>query len=223
MVDCGPLGYLGIAAHGHADALSVLLQIDGKPVLVDSGTHAYWRDRRWRDYFRGTSAHNTVRVDGLDQSSGGGRFLWLRKARARVIKAPTSPDDFFLSACHDGYMRLPDPVQHCRSITFQNSALVVHDHIAGKQSHRSEIFWHFAPHLVVELAGQGVTVRTARYILTLQVSCGTVVLARGADHPPLGWYSTAYDVKTPCTVLRIVNESSDVHVECRITISFFDE
>jgi hypothetical protein len=223
MVDCGPLGYLGIAAHGHADALSLTLNIDGAPVLIDSGTHGYWRDQRWRDYFRGTSAHNTVRVDGLDQSCGGGRFLWLRKAQTRVDAVPTSPADFFLFASHDGYMRLPDPVRHQRSITFQNDALVVQDHIAGKQTHRSEIFWHFAPHLVVELAGQGVTVRTARYRLTLQASCGTLALVRGADDPPLGWYSTAYDVKSPCTVLRIVNESSDVRVECRITISFFDK
>ncbi len=222
-VDCGPLGYLGIAAHGHADALSVTLNIDGEPVLVDSGTYAYWCDQRWRAYFHGTSAHNTVRVDGLDQSVGGGRFLWLRKAQCRVDAAPTSATDFFLSASHDGYLRLADPVRHQRSITFRHNVLLVQDHVVGKQTHRSEIFWHFAPQLLVELAGQGVTVRTARYTLTLQASCGTLDVVRGADDPPLGWYSTAYDVKTPCTVLRIVNESSDVRVECRITISFFDE
>ena len=223
MADCGPLGYLGIAAHGHADALSLTLNIDGAPVLVDAGTGSYWRDRRWRDYFRGTAAHNTVRVDGLDQSSGGGRFLWLKKARTRIDAVPVSPTDFFLAASHDGYLRLADPVRHHRSIAFKDNALVVHDHIAGQHAHRSEIFWHFAPHLAVDLAGQGVTVRTDRYTLTLQASCGSLALVRGADNPPLGWYSTAYDVRTPCTVLRIVNESSDVRVECRITISFFDE
>jgi len=223
LVDCGPLGYLGIAAHGHADALSVTLNIDGAPVLVDSGTHAYWRAVRWRDYFRGTSAHNTVRVDGLDQSVGGGRFLWLKKAHARLDAAPFSSTDFFLAASHDGYMRLPDPVRHRRSVRFADNTLVVRDQIVGHRVHRSEVFWHFAPHLAVRLAGQGVSVRTDRYTLTLQASCGHLDLVRGADHPPLGWYATAYDVKTPCTVLRIVNESSDVRVECRITISFFDK
>ncbi|WP_332847841.1 heparinase II/III family protein [Massilia sp. S19_KUP03_FR1] len=223
MVDCGPLGYLGIAAHGHADALSLTLHIDNLPVLVDSGTYAYWREARWRDYFRGTSAHNTVRVDGLDQSVGGGRFLWLRKARTRVDVAPSSATDFFVAASHDGYLRLHDPVRHQRSIRFADNALVVHDHILGRRVHRSEIFWHFAPDLEVQLAGQGVLVRTARYTLALEASCGTLELVRGADHPPLGWYATAYDLKTPCTVLRIVNESSDVRVECRITISFFDK
>jgi hypothetical protein len=222
MVDCAPLGYLGIAAHGHADALAVTLHIDGAPCLVDSGTFDYWSDRRWRDYFRGTSAHNTVRVDGLDQSVGGGRFLWLRKARTRIEQAPTAPDRFDLTASHDGYARLPDPVRHVRRVTFDASAatLVVTDRISAKMAHRSEIFWHFAPHLAVHLEGQGVTVCTHRYRLTLHASCGTLDLVRGADHPPLGWYSRVYKIKEPCTVLRIVNESSDAQVECRITITF---
>lgn len=36
--DHGPLGYLAIAAHGHADALSVCIALDSKPLLVDPGT-----------------------------------------------------------------------------------------------------------------------------------------------------------------------------------------
>jgi hypothetical protein len=72
MLDCGPLGYLGIAAHGHADALALTLSVGGEPCLVDPGTYAYWQERKWRDYFRGTSAHNTVRVDGSTSRSAAG-------------------------------------------------------------------------------------------------------------------------------------------------------
>src|SRR5205823_12200468 len=82
LVDAGPLGYLSIAAHGHADALAVTLSVGGEECLVDPGTYSYWQERKWRDYFRGTSAHNTVRIDGLDQSVPGGRFMWLKKAAA---------------------------------------------------------------------------------------------------------------------------------------------
>ena len=225
LVDCGLLGYLGIAAHGHADALALTLHVGGEPCLVDPGTCAYWCAPRWRMYFRGTSAHNTLRVDGVDQSVGGGPFLWLRKARTRVEQMPASPAQFALAASHDGYQRLPDPVRHVRSVAFDEASatLVVCDRVSGKRAHRTELFWHFAPQLAVQLTAQGVTVRTDRYTLVLQASCGTLDLVRGADHPPLGWYSRAYNVKEPCTVLRIVNESSDVRVECRITITFFDE
>jgi hypothetical protein len=222
MVDCGPLGYLGIAAHGHADALALTLTVNRAPCLVDPGTYGYWCDARWRNYFRGTSAHNTMRIDGLDQSVGGGRFLWLRKARARIDAMPAAPGQFLFRGSHNGYMRLPDPMRHARSIAFDeaSSTLVVIDQATGAAAHRTEVFWHFAPQLDVQLAGQGVTVTGPGYTLRLQASCGQLDLVRGADHPPLGWYSRAYNVKEPCTVLRIVNESSDVRVESRITMTF---
>ncbi|RYZ80180.1 MAG: alginate lyase family protein, partial [Proteobacteria bacterium] len=78
--DCGPLGYLSIAAHGHADALALTLSVAGEQMLIDPGTFAYHTEKVWRDYFRGTSAHNTIRVDQLNQSQIGGNFMWLSKA-----------------------------------------------------------------------------------------------------------------------------------------------
>ena len=39
--DGGPLGFLSIAAHGHADALSVEVRYDGVEVLVDPGTYCF--------------------------------------------------------------------------------------------------------------------------------------------------------------------------------------
>ncbi len=82
VADAGPLGYRSIAAHGHADALSFTLSAGGREFLIDPGTYAYHTQERWRQYFRGTAAHNTLRIDGLDQSVSGGNFMWLRKARA---------------------------------------------------------------------------------------------------------------------------------------------
>ena len=66
--DTGPLGYLSIAAHGHADALSLLASYGGWPVFVDPGTYSYKPKDVWRDWFRGTLAHNTVTIDSLNQS-----------------------------------------------------------------------------------------------------------------------------------------------------------
>ena len=58
--DAAPLGYLSIAAHGHADALSFILHVDGNPVIVDPGTFTYHTHRDLRNYFVSTLAHNTV-------------------------------------------------------------------------------------------------------------------------------------------------------------------
>lgn len=225
MLDCGPLGYLGIAAHGHADALSMTLSVAGEQVLVDPGTYSYWQEQKWRDYFRGTSAHNTVRVDGRDQSVSGGRFMWLRKARASIERMPASPHEFDFRGSHDGYTRFADPVRHLRSVRFDaaSSTLVVRDEVAAKKAHPLELFWHFAPELNVRLTSTGLHVRGKRFALQMQASGADLKLelVRGAENPPLGWYSRCYESKEPSDVLRISTVSSAVPVECRFTITFF--
>lgn len=227
LLDCGPLGYLGIAAHGHADALSLTLTVAGEACLVDPGTYSYWQDQKWRDYFRGTSAHNTLRIDGLDQSVPGGRFMWLRKARASIERMPASAHEFDFRGSHDGYARLPDPVLHLRSVRFDGASntLTVRDEVAAKKAHKVETFWHFAPGLDVRLTSQGLAVRGKRFVLQMQASGDDLhlELVRGAENPPLGWHSAAYESKEPCEVLRITTISSAVPIDCRFTITFVDD
>jgi hypothetical protein len=224
MLDCGPLGYLGIAAHGHADALAITLSVAGEECLVDPGTWSYWQGQQWRDYFRGTSAHNTVRVDGLDQSVSGGRFMWLKKAVTSIETMPHSPGDFDFCGSHDGYLRLPDPARHQRSVRFDaaTSTLVVRDRVAASEQHRLEQFWHFAPGLVLSLTAGGLQARGRGFTLDLQVSGADLVLelVHGCENPPLGWYSRTYESKQPCGVFKVTSLSGAVPVECRFTISF---
>jgi hypothetical protein len=225
MVDCGPLGYLGIAAHAHADALALTLSVGGEECLVDPGTYSYWQEHKWRDYFRGTSAHNTVRIDGVDQSVSGGRFMWLKKARAAIERMPQSPHEFDFRGSHDGYERLPDPVRHMRSVRFDaaSSTLTVRDEIAAKKPHQVELFWHFAPALSVRLDSSGLHVRGKRFALQMHVHGADLKLelVRANENPPLGWYSRSYESKQACDVLKISTVSSAVPVECRFTIAFF--
>jgi hypothetical protein len=225
MVDCGPLGYLGIAAHGHADALALTLSVGGEACLVDPGTYSYWQEHKWRDYFRGTSAHNTVRIDGLDQSVSGGRFMWLKKARASIERMPQSPHEFDFRGAHDGYERLADPVRHMRSVRFDaaSATLTVRDEIAAKKHHQVELFWHFAPGLDVRLNSAGLHVRGERFALQMHAQGADLKLelVRGHENPPLGWYSRRYESRQPCDVLKISTVSSAVPVECKFTITFF--
>ena len=111
--DGGPHGFLSIAAHAHADALSVEVRHDGVDVLADPGTYCYHGQPEWRQYFRSTLGHNTLQLDGDDQSVSGGPFLWTRHARSRVLVADTSgaSDGGTARWCaeHDGYQRLRAP------------------------------------------------------------------------------------------------------------------
>lgn len=65
--DCGPLGE---GNHGHFDALSIELAANGRSLVVDPGRYTYSEAGpvNWRIHFRGTAAHNTVCVDGRNQT-----------------------------------------------------------------------------------------------------------------------------------------------------------
>ncbi|MBM0108012.1 alginate lyase family protein [Steroidobacter sp. S1-65] len=205
VADAGPLGYLSIAAHGHADALSFTLSAAGKEILIDPGTYAYHTQRVWRDYFKGTSAHNTIRVDGVDQSVSGGNFLWIKHAQAQVLAVERTPLADRWVASHDGYSRLKHPVIHRRELLFhkQQTRLQVTDELLGAGVHEVEMFWHFAEQCAVVANGRGV-----------RVSCGDVLLSmtlpeelhcnvhRGIERPePTGWISRSFDSKAPTTTV----------------------
>ena len=136
VADAGPLGYLSIAAHGHADALSFTLSVGGNEILIDPGTFAYHTQNRWREYFRGTSAHNTVRVDGADQSVSGGNFLWTQHAQTSVLAFEASRGDGASVLAHDGYRRLSDPVGTQRELTFdrRSRTLTVSDSLLCRRA-----------------------------------------------------------------------------------------
>ncbi|MYN47388.1 heparinase [Pseudoduganella sp. FT93W] len=199
VADAGPLGYLAIAAHGHADALALTLSVAGQPMLIDPGTYAYHTQKKWRDYFRGTQAHNTLQVDGLDQSESGGNFLWLRKATARCEAWHSDARCDSLTASHDGYLRLADPLLHRRRIEFLKDSLsiVIEDIIECEASHEIALSWHFDPACRVVLENGVVRVSTGPATLTLSMENGAAVprLVCGAEQPPLGWSAPCFDTK----------------------------
>ncbi len=205
--DAGSLGYPSIAAHGHADALSVCLAVDGRWWLVDPGTYAYHSDPQWRNYFRGTSAHNTLRVGGLDQSTIGGPFLWTRHARARLVRCEGLADGSQIAeGWQDGYRKLG--VIHRRSVTCTPGpgTIEIRDTLDGRGSHLCELFFHFAPDLEVVLSDDGgqatVSAGDGRGTLRVELPPGwDWRLVAGQTDPPLGWYSPALERKVPAPAL----------------------
>jgi hypothetical protein len=200
VVDAGPLGYTSIAAHGHADALSFTLSVHGRELLIDPGTYAYHTRPGWRQYFRGTSAHNTLRIDGLDQSEQGGNFLWLRKARAACsLWLSTAEADSF-EGWHDGYLRLADPVKHRRLVSLdkRRRRLVIEDRLEMQASHDVELFFHCAEACSVSAVPGGFALSRDGATATLVLPpSGDSSVHRGELSPPLGWVSRAYDRREP--------------------------
>lgn len=210
IADAGPLGYLGIAAHGHADALALTLSVAGQAVLVDPGTYAYHTQKQWRDYFRGTGAHNTLRIDGRDQSESGGNFLWLRKAHS-VCEAWQQDGEGgqLWRASHDGYMALPQPLLHRRTVRVAPGGALIEvvDELEGQGAHEVELFWHIDPQCQLELDGAVLKVRGKAFALEMhlpQAAGATIALVRGSEAPVMGWISHRFDEKqaSPTLVWR---------------------
>jgi hypothetical protein len=205
IVDAGPLGYLSIAAHGHADALSFVLNIGEREILVDPGTYAYHTDPAWRRYFRGTSAHNTVCVDDQDQSMQAGNFMWRDHARARCIEFDSDPECQRFIGEHDGYQRLDDPLVHRREITLVPSTqtIEVTDTLRCEGLHSVKRTWHFAEHCQVERQGRGIRVSSgfARVRMEPLEELQRVEIHRGGTPAQGGWVSRSFGSKQPGTTV----------------------
>jgi hypothetical protein len=193
LADAGPHGFGANATHAHADALAFTLSVGGRPVLVDPGTFEYFGPDNWRRYFRGTRAHNTIVVDGRDQSEQDGPFGWKHQARATVHRWVVAADGATLTASHDGYAR--QGVTHARRWELRDRTLTIVDELDGRKTHDIELRFHCAPECHAERMLNStvqVTREGARVWLKLPESL-TIALVRGADEA--GWYSPSYGVK----------------------------
>ncbi|MFF4781038.1 alginate lyase family protein [Streptomyces griseorubiginosus] len=197
--DGGPHGFLSIAAHAHADALSVEVRHDGVDVLADPGTYCYHGQPEWRQYFRSTLGHNTLQLDGADQSVSGGPFLWTRHAQSRVLTAEGAR----WSAEHDGYQGSV----HRRQVELaaDEQELRIVDEVDGPRR-EARLAFHLGPAITAELAGNQARLtwtrdgedRSAVLDLPAQLSWQA---HRGETEPPLGWYSEGFGRKEPATTL----------------------
>jgi len=209
--DCGSLGYLSTAAHGHADALSLTVSVDGVPLLLDPGTYAYQEGGGKRDFFRSTAAHNTLVVDGENQSEILGVFLWGRKANGRLLCWESTEDYDLAIAEHDGYQ--PRGVMHRRTILFYKpSWLIVADYLVGEGEHVIEQLWHLPPdgRAKVEQDGinqQCVVLRVEHHqsvLVPIEIPPAVrVEIQVGEEKPLQGWTSLRYGRIEPSPVVNL--------------------
>lgn len=148
-IDHAALGFGSIAAHGHADALSFQMFVDGQPVFVDPGTYIYHCDLENRNAFRKTENHNTVCMNGKDQSEMLGAFLWGKKAECKLIEYTLDPEKIELTASQNGYA----PIIHTRTFAFdKQSKLNITDRIENP-GYNNKIYINYilAPHCKVNM------------------------------------------------------------------------
>ena len=140
LIDAGPFGPWG-SGHSHSDTLSIVARAGDREILVDPGAFTYVSHPDERDWFRGSGAHNTIRVDGKDQAIPVGPFRWSHQPAARLREwASSEAEDLLDAEC------VSFSITHRRRVRFvKPDLLLVVDDVSGPLGeHMIEQFWHLA-------------------------------------------------------------------------------
>jgi Heparinase II/III-like protein/Heparinase II/III N-terminus len=192
--DCGPLGDGG---HGHYDLLSVEAWDGPRPLVLDPGRFTYAEgEPNWRRWFRGTAAHNTVTVDGLDQTPYARGRSAEPAAEGRLLGRATARGLDVLA----GEARSPryDAVHVRRVALVDGTYWVIEDRLTAPTPHRYDLRFHLAPGDARVGAGGAVLGRDA-------------ALAVSGAQPALqdGWVSPRYGIRCAAPVVSAVAEGRD--------------
>lgn len=186
--DCGPLGDGG---HGHYDLLNVEIAAGGTPLIVDPGRYVYSEDApNWRRWFKSTMAHNTVTVDGTDQTPyrrGAPRGLI---AEGRLLQRLTVPGLDVLW----GEARSPMyEVVHQRRVLFVlDEYWLIEDRLVGERPHSYDLRFHLSP---------GAWGQTTLRQSVVQAPGLTLVVDGGRVQLEDGWVAPTYGHKVPAPVV----------------------
>jgi hypothetical protein len=181
--DGGPHGHLGIAAHDHAEALSVEIRYAGVDILADPGT-------RWRS-----------------QPAASTPVLWRRQGQVREIEVIDDGDIAKWTAEHDGYASFDPSALHRRSVLLDRASrsIDIIDVIDG--GHNIRLAFHLGPDVQAELDESCAVLNwptapapgSARLDLPLGLRWS---LHRGDTDPGPGWYGADLGRRVrACTLL----------------------
>lgn len=202
--NAAPLGYLSLAAHGHADALSFILNINGYAIFIDPGTYSYHVSKKWRNYFISTMAHNTICMNGRNQAVQAGDTMWFDHYRCRIVGEKHNDIVESVIAEHNGFKN----TIHRREIWFNkpgNSFTISDEIFLGNEDEQECILLHHLhPDIKVERLSANMFSLFHKSGIRLSVSvrnfpyCSVI---NGREDPVMGWYSESFMEKVPTNVL----------------------
>ncbi len=203
LFDGGDIGLPYCPGHGHADTLAFELWFGEQPLLIDPGTYQYPAGR-WRDAFRGTLAHNTAQVDGVEQSEFIGAFRLGHIAHAKLGSVNLGGACQSVSASHDGYTRLSDPVVHARELRWEGLTGEVVDRFSGAADHDVTLAFHATEGASVAV---GETSAEIAYPDGTRLQLTVSAPAAGRFHLETGWASAHWYQKVETPVLLFSTRS----------------
>ena len=193
--DCGPLGDGG---HGHYDLLNVEIAAQGRPLIIDPGRYTYSEQApNWRRWFKSTAAHNTVTVDGLDQTPYRRGKPKGQIAQGRFIKRLSAPG--FDVLCGEATSPAYEVIHTRRIFFIAGEYWIIADRLHGTRPHRFDLRFHLSPEseggVVIEEQGDNRVARTEE--------CALVFHSVSEINVEQGWYAPAYGIKHSAPVVSV--------------------
>lgn len=148
VADVGEVGPTYQPGHAHADTLSFVLYHQGKPIIVDRGISTYEKNQIRKDE-RGTASHNTVMLEGEEQTDVWGGFRVGRRAKPVILEESES----LLKASHTGYDGMG--IRHIREWQIQENDILIVDKVIGRKV-EGVAYIHFDPEILPVKIEKGV-------------------------------------------------------------------
>jgi len=191
-----PLGMPPLYPHGHLDALSFTLSIDGLEFFIDPGTYLYHSGGKWRRYFRSTAAHNTIRINEKDMTSQLGDFMFGKPYKITGNSLNEKNGNVVWQAGHDAYTRLKEAVLHSRRVMVASNdgLFYMEDMLRGKGNYLAEQYFHLHPECQVSRESKWIEIKREAVELRLMVDERLNITEYcGSESPLCGWYSKAFN------------------------------
>jgi hypothetical protein len=195
--DCGPLSRCECRNHAHCDALSFELYCHGVPWIIDPGVYFPWPSPGdWTRHFRSTAAHNTLTIDGKEQSELCDTGDVNRAARVRLVQHRETPVEVSVTGECIPYWS-DGTTAHRREISLIfDKQIKIRDDVIGTGDHRLEWTFQFAPEIDVEVQDSSLVTTNAGAAGIRVVRINTsgtkkpdINLFRGSCEPLRGWVS----------------------------------
>ncbi len=219
----------------HADQLHLDLWFRGENIAIDAGTYSYNGQPPWDNSLTSSLVHNTVSINGQDQMTRAGRFLYLDWPEADYLPAEKDQPAAIKSckARSSAYQRFG--ILHQRQVmVFEGDRWLVTDQLSRNQPKNNEnagiqpvtcrLHWLLPDlpwkletlpdgcllSLQSEIGQINLNIHSDQPISrTGLVRAGELVQGQALFFPFSGWFSPAYNQKYPALSLAVEIETSE--------------
>lgn len=120
--------------HAHADTFGFVMEVNNKPFFVDTGCSTY-EIGKTRMFERGTSAHNTVVVNGENSSQVWASHRVGKRAHVTILEDSAKT----VTAKHNGYKNS----EHIRTFKKKSNEIIISDKIKNRKiKSQNTAFFH---------------------------------------------------------------------------------